>query len=70
VSEAEKFSTLFEIGGRDLTTASYDVGGVISPRPFRLRRLGLGISDILDLRLLPGLEQVVSNVTEQQILRA
>ena len=36
----ENFSNLFEIGGRDMTTASYDVGGVISPRPFSLRRLG------------------------------
>jgi hypothetical protein len=36
----ENVSNLFEIGGRDMTTASYDGGGVISPRPFRLRRLG------------------------------
>ena len=72
-----------------MTTASYDVGGVISPRPFRLRRLGhigydvdhlddtldffvrdlgLGVSDVLDLRLLPGLEQVVSNVADPRVV--
>ena len=46
-----------------MTTASYDVGGVISPRPFRLRRLGHidydvdHIDDALDFL-------VVSNVAD------
>ena len=30
----ENSSNLFEIGSGDMTTASYDVGGVISPRPY------------------------------------
>jgi catechol 2,3-dioxygenase-like lactoylglutathione lyase family enzyme len=72
-----------------MNNASYTVGGVISPRPFRLRRLGhiaydvdrlndtldffardlgLLVSDVLDLRRLPGFEQAASTVDDPRVV--
>lgn len=72
-----------------MNRAGYTVGGVITPRPFRLRRLGhiaydvddlkgtldffsrdlgLQVTDVLDLKLLPAFEQAASTLADARVV--